>query len=335
MLYNTIHKTNYTSIKKINPRDISYQSIREMNKIFDQIFIDVLFKDIFDIFKSLDILNNKENIIIQYLKSGKIQYQNGVFTGDFNSKISKTLQDLGGYYDINKKGYILSSIRLPEEVNRFIILETQRQELAINEVLEIIDNVNLNKIDLTRYPSLVESYIQVYTKIDEHFKQTIPFDLNIDHSNNGMLKRQLTEDFIENLDLSIKKWVEEDIIKMRTELTEKVLQGQRSETLKDFFVRHYNMSQTKAEQLAEGEVRLALSTYNKSLAVQNDIYKYKWAHPNPTSNTARKGHVHLHNLSKQGVIFDFREPPINIDTGKHTEPGLEYNCGCFAILQVE
>lgn len=326
---------NYKSIPPIKPRDVKSSAEKAMKDIFFKLFYDYILTDIEYILKDIDIMNAKENIIITYLKKGEIYYEEGVFKGSFNAKISSELTKLGAYYDIRKAGYVLNDIRLPVEVARFLFNKTKQQTKAINEMLEVLENKESSiNLSIKDNALLTQQYSSVYAKIDKHFKTYVPTDLSLDQTDNFFLKRKLTDNFINDLQLSIKGWTEKEIQKMRTELVDKNIQGYRAESLKSFFKRHKSLTDTQAERLAQSETRLALSNYNKALAVENDIYKYKWGHPNPNFKTSRKGHVHLHNLSKSGTIFDFREKPINIDTGKPTEPGLEYNCGCFAILQV-
>lgn len=321
---------NLKTIKPITPRSNKEERI-ELDEIFSKVLFDYLFKDIDTILKDNLFYNAVDEILTQAFKSGKIHYQNGVIYGNFNSKISKIIQEQGGRWSPTSKGYQLNYLRLPLATQTFLNREMINQNKVKNEILEVLNKKTQPDLSLLNNKELIEQYAKIYKKVDNHFKVNIN---NINELDNIGLKERLTKNYINNLEMSIKSFADEEMQKIRTEVTKNVLQGYRADSFESIFKKHKGITDRKAKFLAENETRAVLSEYSKDLALTNNIFHYEWGHPTPNSPTARKGHVFLHNQSKNGVIYDFRNDPVNPDTNKPTRPGLEYNCGCYAILKV-
>ena len=120
-------------------KPISYKKSYEniiASKIIVWMWVNI-FQECFKILKSTTVINDSD-IIREAILSGKIQYQDGVFTGTFTNSLSAELEKLGAKYSKYRKGYLLTKDKLP--VNIVWAIDTAKatayaKAMAINQFL--------------------------------------------------------------------------------------------------------------------------------------------------------------------------------------------------------
>lgn len=281
-------------------------------------FYDVLFDPLLDEIDKLKIYYNNENPIRDALLSGAIEYSNGVFRGQFNIKISKAFDKLGINYDQRIKGFKKEINKLPPELQSAIAQSNLINKTINNNILAKvstmrIDENKLNKIDL--------DYFKTIKEIDYHLD--LPIDLT------DAEKKIIAAEYTNNLKLTVKNFLNNEIIKLRNEVSESVNAGYRAEHLKDIIKERYRVSDSKAEFLAKQETSILTSKYTQIRFKDAGINKYIWS----TSGDSRVRHDHA---KLDGKIINYDDPPIVDEaTGRKAHAGEDYGCRCIQIPVID
>jgi SPP1 gp7 family putative phage head morphogenesis protein len=142
-------------------------------------------------------------------------------------------------------------------------------------------------------------------------------------------KEAISKSWANNLDLYIKGWADEAILKLRGKVMDNTMRGQRSANMIKSIVEEYGVSQRKAKFLARQETSLLMSKFQEERYKDVGITKYRW------SGSMDKRERHDHKLL-EGKIISWDSPPItNRETGARNHAGQDFGCRCVAIPIVE
>lgn len=306
-------------------KPISYKKSYEnliASKIIVWMWINI-FQECFKILKSNTVINDS-NILREAIISGKIQYQDGVFTGKFTNAIAAELEKLGAKYSKHRKGYILDKALLPAEITWAI--DTAKaaafaKATAINKFwLDQLSNIDklTSKLVFDEAVNAIMKNLQdrVYKNAKQHKIELITPKLD-DFMQNKIAKR-----YTENLDFWVKNWTENQIIKMRNEVSVMANLGKSTKTIAEYIEREFGTSQKHAKFLARNENSIATSSYLSAKYEAEGFTSFKWH----TILDRRERPLH-HELD--GKVFRFDDPPIiDARTGQKGLPGQTYNCRC-------
>ena len=287
------------------------------------------FKPIFDVLKTNEVLNDN-NVLFEALKSGALYYQNGGFyskTGRFSNKLSKELEQMGAKYSRYGRCYRLAKDKLPQNINW--IIETINAKnysdvVAISKIMiDFIGNMdelikNLKIADLAE-----EMILNVEKRVYDNFKanriETITPKMS------DAIAKQFNEEYTDNLKFNIKKWLPEDIVKMREVIGQMAIDGESRITIRQYIENRFKVSQSKAKFLARNESKLAITEYLKAKYQSEGSEEFVWYTSN--DERVRDDHKELH-----GKTFRYDNPPI-IDkrTGRRGLPGEDYGCRCTFV----
>lgn len=281
--------------------------------------------------KSLPIrrkLENSSDDLLEAIRSGRIAFSRGLFTGDFDSFTSRELRKLGAKFDRSKNGYRLPSAALTIEVRNAISSSVVKLEQT------------LAKID-SQLASVVPSQIVDTLKLSKLFDKTLwKTQLELKKSMKAIgVKPELTPlqakeiSTAYSLDLQryIKDFTESQVLGLRAKVQKSYLEGQRYEGIIKTIQQSYRVSEEKAKFLARQETSLMNAAYKQARYKEQGIDKYKWRtvvgsplHP------VRPMHKKLN-----GTVQRFDSPPITAPNGARNNPGQDFNCRCTAIPIVE
>ena len=306
-------------------KPISYKKSYEnliASKIIVWMWINI-FQECFKILKANTVINDS-NIIREAIISGKIQYQDGVFTGKFTNAISLELEKLGAKYSKFRKGYILARESLPTEI--IWAIDTAKaaafaKATAINKFLtEQLANLGklAKKLIFDDAVNAIMKNLQerVYKNAKQHKIELITPKLD-DFMQNEIAKR-----YTENLDFWIKNWTEEQMIKMRDVVGVMAQEGKSTKDIAEYIQRQFGESQRHSQFLARNETAIATSSYLSAKYESEGFTSFKWH----TILDRRERPLH-HELN--GKVFRFDNPPIiDARTGQKGLPGQTYNCRC-------
>lgn len=263
------------------------------------------------------------------LQSGRVTYRNGVFTGKFNSVISKQLKDMGAVYFLKTGigGFKIPQSKIPPEIREAIRSADLRHELRLKKIDKKLSEIN---------PAEVAGKISSSDIFDSSIEWT---DRQVQKSLNGLVvtpklspgeRKKIADEWSNNMDLWIRDFTEEQIIRLRKDVQEMVAQGDRHEAIAKVLQANYDITKNKAKFLARQETSLLMAKFKETRYTSANVQEYKWRcvagsklHP------VRPSHKIL-----DGKIFKWQDPPITTEPNepvRRNNPGQDYNCRCAAI----
>lgn len=288
------------------------------------VLLQEIFKPLFDILQEKEVRNSKAINLIQALKSGRIQYVDGLFIGLLNSWISKELRGIGARYNKTRKAYSLDRAALPPD----LIVAVSEANLIAKEKLKKVDDflkaIEDRKLAL---PNLSPFFDKTFDGLNTQFQKTTGKltgkDIEIPMSER--VKEQITEAYTKNLDFYIDKWQKEQVLKLRLQVSKNVQAGFRAEKLIEQIQQEKKISYNKAKFLAKQETSLMVSKYRQIRYEEVGVRKYIWS-------TSKDERVRASHKVLQGRVFRFDQPPVtDLHTMQRNNPGEDFGCRCVAI----
>lgn len=296
---------------------------QELNSIFWELF----FLPIMDIIQ--ESKENKANsYLISRIRSGKIIYQDGVFSGEFNISASRELSRFATF-----DGRSGTWIGLPPgDVLAAATVANQRRQNMYTRIESAITDIEARAMDpelLYRFP-IEPAFIEMDEQLKKDFRS-----VGVTPEFTQVMRDNITAEYNRNQNLNIKNWSTEQTERMRDFVSRALVKGVNRRGLIDMFQSEWGVTQNKARFLARQETSLFLSSLRRNRSLDAGIRKYRWStsldrRVRPANESERKSgenHRRLH-----GEIFEYGNPPIvNVKTGRRAEPGEDFNCRCVAI----
>lgn len=259
------------------------------------------------------------------LRTGRITFSKGRFSGKLNAAITKELREMGAEWD--GKGYRLPLSEVPSEYRALIAAS----EIRFKERMRKVDAA-LAKIlptDVAEGVKSADLFDRVIWKTEDQFKKSVA-NVTIPPHLTDYQARKISEEWQLNLDRWVQDFTDEEVSRLRQMVRDTMTSGKRYEGLADDIKRSFGVSQRKAKFLARQETGLLVAKFKESRYAEAGITKYRWRcvvgsklHP------VRPSHKAL-----EGKVFRFDDPPITTAPGepvRRNNPGEDYNCRCFAI----
>lgn len=310
-------------MKQLRPLILKEAFYTPIEDHINDFFLKKFYEPILDIIKKyMDIKLNSTNAIADAIMQNRIQYIDGVFSGKFNATISSELQKLGGVFNLKTKTWRVPKDKLPYEI-KYVISRSEIEIKKMNdEIGNFINTFSFDKVADDFSPN--NGFVQAITKIDTDWRKTAA-QLEVTPDMTDEARENIASDYSENLKLDIKKWSDENILKLREQVQENANKGLRSESFSKIIQDNYKTSKSKAKFLARQETSLLMSKYREERYKAAGIKKYRWV----VTHDARLRDDHA---DLDGEIFSWDEPPIiDTKTGRRGHPGEDYNCRCLAV----
>jgi SPP1 gp7 family putative phage head morphogenesis protein len=312
----------------------------------NRIFYELIYRPIVEILgmRKRDIdqeIKNSNDALLEAIANGTIWYDNGQFQGRFNSRTSSAIIKLGGVFNVKAKTWSLPPARLPIDLKFAQTRANDRYEFMRAQILSALDNMDPQNVDLVSH--VQEEYEKTLAHMEGDLQKTLPRTppartdnpatavsrITIEAKLTDAQKRVISEDWGNNLDLYIKGWIQENVLKLRQDIQPHVMAGGRAEGLVKVIQDNYGVSMRKAKFLARQETALLMSKFQETRYKDMGVTKYRWS----DAHDIRVRHDH-HELN--GKIFSFDSPPVtNKKTGARNNPGQDFGCRCVAIPVVE
>lgn len=306
----------------------------DMERQLKEIFYLILFKPTLAVIddynpqaeKVIQLRNAAEDPLRDALATGRIQYADGVFSGNFSAAISGGLRSIGAKFDKRAKTYRLDVGRVPAwvkgEAANYQSKARQAHIMLKQKLNEIQENLNRS---VNFYTVNADKTID---RIEGGFAP-IARELTVTPSLSEDSKAKLSSDYTENMKLWIKKFAEEQTQDLRSLVEKNATEGYRFDKLIGSIKRRYGVTANKAKFLARQETGLFMSKYRKERFQEAGVRRYKWS----TSHDARVRHDHR---ELDGTVWQYSQPPV-VDkfTARRANPGEDYNCRCVDIPILE
>lgn len=315
-------------IKKLAPIKETLDDFDECEEKIRQLFRREIYYPILrDLSVNQSTLKNSKNDLLEALRTGRVTYNHGKFSGRFSSTVSKELKSLGARWDRKQGTWNIPQSKLPLDVRMAISVSTARFERTVSKIdrtlskilpAEIADKLHVSKIfDTTLW------------KTDRDVKATLK-SVSIPPDLTKKRVQDIADDWENNLKLYIKKFSEEEIASLRKKVKESVFAGNRYGSLVKTIQRSYEVSENKARFLARQETGLLMAKFKASRYKESGIDEYQWACVAGSKNhPVRPWHKALENK-----IFRWDDPPVTTKPGeaqRRNNPGEDYNCRCYPI----
>ena len=299
-------------------RDSDFQSIEHQ---LTAIFYQVIFKPVMEILeRDRQALENAggEDALKKALRSGRVQYSDGVFSGQFSSKITLALREIGAKYQASSKTFKISAATVPGWVLAEAGAYSLKARATHDAIIKVLDATQRN------LPSVItidpdDAVDRVARGFEQKAGELAAFIPELTEQAKGRLEA----DYTKNMALWIQKWNTEAITDLRGRVEENASQGYRFDKLREIVADRYGVSQSKAKFLAMQETSLFMSKFRQQRFQQIGITHYRWR----TSNDVR---VRPDHRKLNGRIFAYAQPPITDSaTGARNNPGEDFGpCRC-------
>lgn len=269
-----------------------------------------------------DIIKNATEDILDAIRSGRIYFYRGEFKGRFNAAVSRELHRIGAKFDRRQGTFKIGLGSIPAEIKTAIsVAETRFTQLA-KKLDERLAQILPEEItDRLKIDDVLDSAVW---KVEKAVQKSIK-GLTVTPTLTKEQREKLVKEYAENLKLDIKKWTDEEVLKLRKSVMKSAMAGNRYEAMVKKIERSYNVSQGKAKFLARQETSLMMSKLKETRYLDAGVNEYIWgcvvgspAHP------VRPMHKKL-----EGKRFSWNNPPIVDENGNRKNPGQDYNCRCF------
>jgi SPP1 gp7 family putative phage head morphogenesis protein len=271
-------------------------------------------------------LQNSDDPVADAVKTGKISYQDGKFSGEFNAAISKRLRAMGAKYDARSKSWSIPTSQIPASVSLAAADAQSRISALQASIIRALDSINIDSVN--QISDIPDKYLQTIDWIEEDFQRTVRA-VTIAPELTAAQRGIIAAEWGQNLDLYIKDWMSENILKLREEVMESAFSGQRAKELAKVIQSNYAVSRRKAQFLARQETSLLVSKFRETRYKDVGSNRYIWR--GAMDERERPDHKAL-----QGKVFFWDSPPV-VDrrTGRRGHPGEDFGCRCVAVAVID
>lgn len=215
---------------------------------------------------------------------------------------------------------------LPYDLREAIAVSASRFEERLRRVDERLAKILPEEI--AEKIKLTEIFDSTLYKADKNIRKTLG-NISLLPEISPERRRQISEEWSTNLDLSIKNFTAEEIIRLRKSVLKSTEAGNRYSAMVSSIQRSYGVTASKAKFLARQETNLLLTKFKETRYVEAGVHEYRWGCVNGSPNhPVRPAHKAL-----DGKIFRWNNPPITTEPNEPTRrnnPGQDFNCRCFA-----
>jgi SPP1 gp7 family putative phage head morphogenesis protein len=317
---------------------ISLKPIREKASEFDEIEskIKILFKKeiylplIREFSSKATLIKNAKSDLFEALRTGRITFNRGKFSGKFSATTSKELKELGAKWNRKENCFSIPKSSLPPEVQVAISSSSS----AFSKKLYSIDQklAAIVPEELASQLKISHLFDQTLWKVEHEFQKSIK-NITIAPKMSSEQAKRISDEWQNNMQIWIKDFTEKEIKSLRENIQKSVFAGNRYESAIQMIQKSYGVTSNKAKFLARQETALLMAKHKEIKYQSAGIDEYKWQAVSGTPlHPVRPRHKALSDASQAGKIFRFDDPPISdLKTGARNNPGEDYNCRCVAV----
>jgi SPP1 gp7 family putative phage head morphogenesis protein len=270
-------------------------------------------------------VNNSNDVLEEAINRGKIYYAKEGFRGAFTAKISRELLRLGAKWDKRQGSWKIPLSILPSHILSAIAQNKSKNTMAIEAMVS-----NLKKdIDVPiigRGP-----VVTTIAKFNDEINRTMQEIPTIKHQYSEQERMAVSEKYLKNLQLDIKKWKDEEVFELREFIKQNYEKGIRYESITQGISDRFKVSISKARFLARQETHLILAEIKTQQYSEAGINKYRW-HTRSLPVGTGQGMVRPSHAVLDEQVFSWDNPPtVDFKTGRKAHPGQDYNCRCISI----
>lgn len=270
--------------------------------------------------------NASTSAIEEGIREGRIWYAAGAFGGSFNAGISRELRNLGAVRDPHHTVFLLQSSDIPILLRGFITASAYRADAIHRGMISLLTAMESNVAKAPTGLNISAGVDRILVDLNHQFVRTIEDPvkglegITVSPQIQPSVRKRITEDLTENLDLYIKDFASEKIPELRRMVEDNLQKGGRIDKLAKGIEAQYGVSKRKAKFLASQETSLLTAKFRQERSQEAGSSKYVWMTRH--DNKVRHDHAELN-----GKTFFWDDPPV-VDQlrGRRANPGEDYNC---------
>lgn len=279
--------------------------------------------------------NAARTSLLDAIRSGRVQYGDGVFSGKFSSAISNDILALGAEFDSRSNVYKINPARVPAWVTQEAAIYASTMKAMHDSIIKGLDDAQEN-LDQRLETKMIDATLAIGELAGGWKDAATALEVNPEISQVHM--DRLRRKYDENMKLSIKKFSHDEIAELRQVVRGNAMQGYRADRLIAAIEARYDVSKSKATFLARQETSLLVSKFREERFRETvgDDYIWMTSHDGrvrPAENLTPAERKHAGNHRKlDGERFNFRDkaPAWAMSCRKACNPGEDFNCRCVA-----
>lgn len=301
-----------------------------LRKPFLAYFDDVLIKPIEDAANMglLDVVRNNvaaASPLEVAIRSGRVEYVNGVFRGQFNAEISRELKQMGAKFYARESAWRLPMEQVTLEIRSAIYQARDDSKKAYASILGVLAVMGPNVeqaptgIDISDEEARVlsdaqRSLVQSAKDVGISIYEGIPPEME-----------RVTRQIAAAAEADAKRALLLEIERLRRAVKKAQDEGASSTALKKTIEASKKRLARRADAIAEHAAAMTLSELREHQYKAMGVQAYKWR--TMRDDRVRPGHREL-----EGKVFTWDSPPVtNPATGERNHPGEDVNCRCVPI----
>jgi SPP1 gp7 family putative phage head morphogenesis protein len=289
-------------------------------------------------FKNARMIGSNDNLA-RALRSGRVWYADGTFTGKFTAALSGEMRAMGAKWDPAARSFRIALDKTPFDV-RQAIAESQGKARELHKtVADTLRNMEqtiptaISGLDYRKAVDRITEDLQrqyKHTVVDPNAKggDALRKAVSVPVQITPEMRAAITRDLTENLDLYVKNFAQDEVRELRGMAEQNAFSGARTDKLARLIEARWGVSKRKAKFLADQETSLLVSNYREQTYKRIGVSRYMWS-------TARDERVRPEHRALDGKIFAFDQPPPSGPHGEHQNPGEPYGCRCTAVPILE
>lgn len=322
-------------MKKLRPIVARQKHEKAIADKIDRFMLEQVYKPLFDILKGLPKAALKQNsgpgdALKKAIHDGQVLYEQDHFIGTFSAKTSKDLKQLGAKWSTSRKSYQLSPDKVPADIKGEISKSRAKAIETSETITEALAKAQEKPVE-------VDISQEVSATMDDlacQMEKTVTPHLEVPMAMEGFIQDRIEKEYTNNLELDIKNWRDEAIVRLRKQVQSNAVKGFRASALVEAIQAEYGVSRNKAKFLARQETTLLTSQYRKDSYIEIGLEEYQWS----TSQDRRVRDEHRVmngrrcRWDNQNVYWDGKKwaDRGNIG-GVKLHPGEDWQCRCIAI----
>lgn len=282
---------------------------------------------------------NASAFLLNAIRNNKIAYVDGFFVGEFNSKVGLEMRRLGAIFNHTRKAYAIDKYKLPLEIQTAINEGDRLLKQRVTKIYGYLEE--LQKGEALKSINLEPHFTGIFIDLDKQFSSTVSKDLSVPIDKTPYMQEALRKNYIENIDIAIKKLYSESVIRLRQKVYKNVESGFRATKLVPIVQGEKNISYRHALFIAKQETSLLVSKYREARYTHAGLKRYKWltsedARVRPNAEARKTGHTSNNHRRLNLRIFSWDDPPIvDTATNRKCNPGEDFGCRCLALPIIE
>jgi SPP1 gp7 family putative phage head morphogenesis protein len=314
------------------PESWSRDLAEKVRELLQEFFIEPLL----DATKPDTLANAKSKGLIGKIKDGSVWYDDPFFRGDRSIALSKQFRDMGAKFSKGQKAWRLERNRLPQNVFE-AIEQRQKDALALRAKLqERLSQIQKKVMDIAPRLSFDVDAARQDRALQKEMQRTVPNAMAVQPQPDEMQKKHLQKKYSENVALSIKGFVDSEVLRFRDKVIPKITAGMDRRELRDYIEGRLGVSRDRAKFIARQETSLYISNLKESGYRSAGIEKYRWKAIGGRRGDGRTREEHMNAHGKE-FFWDHskNQNPVRNSKGQPVHPGIDFGCRCVAIPIVE